>query len=269
MTILQSLLFGALQGLTEFLPVSSSGHLAVLKNLLDLREVPLLFDIILHGATLLVVLIIFRKRIFLIFRALFRWVARKSEEEDRESLRLIIMILIATAVTGALGYFVNKIDAGRDPRLVSGLFIITGLILLAAKRSRGNIGYGDMKIRHALITGAAQGLGVFPGISRSGITIAGSVMSGVSREKAGEYSFILSIPAIIGGLILELRDAGEMTALVSPAALIAGFLTAFIVGFGALLLLIRFVRRGKLHYFSFYLLPLGAAGLIYFSLYPV
>ena len=264
MTLLQSILLGALQGITEFLPVSSSGHLVIMKNILNLEEVPVLFDVFLHAATLIVVCLVFRKRIGGLFKALFHFLQGKKGEEDKESLRLILIILLATVITAVIGFAVSSLGVEQYPRIVSGLFLVTGVILLWARNAKGKNGNRELKIRHALITGAAQGFGVFPGISRSGITISAAVLSGLSREKAGEYSFILSLPAIAGALILELKDLDTLSSLVSVPVVFAGALSAFAVGLVSLLLLLRMVRRGRLFLFSFYLIPLGLFGLVYF-----
>ena len=264
MSLFESLFLGALQGITEFLPVSSSGHLVVMKNLMDLQEIPVLFDVILHVATLLVVVLVFRKRIGELFSALIRFVLGRKREEDRDSLRLIVTILIATAITAVIGFAVSSLEVERHPKIVSSLFIVTGIILLIARKERGSLEYGQIGIKQAVVTGAAQGLGVFPGISRSGITISGSLLSGMSRERAGEYSFILSIPAILGALILELKDLETLSGLTSPLVLTAGAASAFLVGLFSLLLLLKLVKRGKLYFFSFYLIPFGLVGLFFF-----
>lgn len=264
MTIIQGLIFGALQGATEFLPVSSSGHLAVLKTLLDLAEVPILFDVILHIATLIAVVVVFRARVAAILGSLARWIVRRSGDGDGENLRLAWVIALATIVTAALGLLVGRLEVGSSPRLVSLLFVVTGGILIASRFVSGNRTYREIGLRESLVVGFAQGLGVFPGISRSGITISAGLVSGLERERAGEFAFLVSIPAIVGAFALTLRDAGELSESVSFAALAAGFVTALVVGLVALVTLVRLVKRGKLWVFSFYLIPVGIAGLIYF-----
>ncbi|ADK82910.1 undecaprenyl-diphosphate phosphatase [Sediminispirochaeta smaragdinae] len=262
MSMVQALFLGALQGVTEFLPVSSSGHLALMKYFMDLEDVPILFDVILHVATLFVVIWVFRAKVGRLFLALGHLITGKRDEEDNQNLHLILIILAATLVTGVLGLFLEGLDVGRFPRAVAALLVVTGLILLGAKRFSGNIGYEGLGLRHGLFTGLAQGLGVLPGISRSGITISAALASGMNRESAGEFSFLISLPAIAGALLLELRDVGSLLATVPPSSLIAGFLSAFIVGMASLVLLLRLIRRGKLYYFSFYLIPAGILGFI-------
>ena len=262
MTILEAIIFGVVQGATEFLPVSGSGPRAGLKSIMDLSEVPILFDVLLHVATLVVVMVVFRRRIGRVLVSLGRWIGRRAGEEDAPNLRLAWVIVVATVVTGVLGLLLEQLDLGVQPKIVSALFIVTAAILIGAHFFAGNRGYREIGLRDALIVGAAQGLGVLPGISRSGITISASLASGLSRERAGEFAFLISIPAILGALVLSLRDAGELAAVVSPAAIVVGFLSALVVGLVSLLLLIRLIRGGRLFYFSFYLVPLGIAGLI-------
>ncbi len=262
MTIAQALLFGAVQGATEFLPVSSSGHLAVLKTVLDLGDVPILFDVILHIATLIVVVFVFRTRIGGILRSIGRWIVRRADETDGENLRLTWVIIVATVITAVLGLGVGRLDVGAGPRVVSALFIVTGFILIGSRFLSGTRDYREIGLRDGLIVGVSQGLGVFPGISRSGITISAGLVTGLNRETAGEFAFLVSIPAILGAFILTLREAGELSESVGVPALAVGFIAALIVGAAALTVLLRLVRSGKLFYFAIYLIPLGIVGLI-------
>jgi undecaprenyl-diphosphatase len=264
MTLMQSIMLGVLQGVTEFLPVSSSGHLVVLRRFMNLQEVPILFDVLLHVATLFVVLIVFRDRVGRIIVALGRALIGKKDEEDGENLRLFWVIILATAITGVIGIGLEQLEAGRNIKLVSALFIVTGGILWWTRFQQGTVNYGTLGMKQGLITGIGQGLGVLPGISRSGITISAALVSGMDREKAGEYSFLLSIPAILGALLLKLKEAEALFSSISPMVVAAGFASAFFVGLLSLLLLLRLVRRGRLYLFSFYLVPFGIAGLLFF-----
>lgn len=263
MTLLEAVIFGAIQGATEFLPVSSSGHLAVAKAVMDLSEVPILFDVILHVATLAVVCFVFREKVLRIVGSLWRWVTRRSNPEDALFLRLAWVIALATIFTGAIGIALNEFSIGEQPRLVSAMFLVTALVLVASRLLRGERGYESIGWKDAVIVGIAQGLGVVPGISRSGITISAGRLAGMDRERAGEFAFLVSIPAILGALVLSLGDAGELQEAVGPTALIVGFATALVVGLVALLVLVRLIRSGRLYLFAFYLLPLGLAGLIW------
>ena len=263
MTILQSIFLGALQGVAEFLPISSSGHLVVFRNFMNLGEVPILFDVMLHVATLLVVIIVFRKAIFELLKSLGRFVTRKTSEEDSVNLRIIAVILGASVFTAAIGIFIESLDVGHKPKLVSLLFIATAIILVLTRFIKTEeTGYKGAGIKTAIITGIAQGVAVLPGVSRSGMTISSSLFTGIGKEKAGEYSFLLSIPAIAGAILLEIKDFGEMSNSVAPVVLIAGMAAAFIVGLASVLFLLKLIKRNRLFLFSIYLIPFGIYSFI-------
>lgn len=259
MSVLESMLLGVLQGVTEFLPVSSSGHLVAARMLMGIGEIPVLYDVLLHLATLAVVIGVFRKRLVGVLLALLRRLRSKHTVADEENLRLAFLVLLATLTTAIVGLGISRLpdETRENPRLVAVLFVVTGLILLASRWFRGDRGYREIRAAAGVVTGLAQGLGVLPGISRSGITICTSLGVGLSRDRAAEYSFVMSIPAILGAAALKLPDAAELGARISPPALIAGLAASLIVGLGSLLLLIRLVRGGRIYLFSIYLIPLG------------
>ncbi len=258
----EAVLLGFLQGITEFLPVSSSGHLVIARQFLAIRDIPILFDVLLHVSTLLVVSLVFRAGIVRLICSFFRLVTLRSvDSEDRGT---IFAIIVATFVTAVLGLTVESFSPGEHPRLVAGLFLVTGAILFLPKVLSWGGGSRVPGITTGLIVGAAQGLGVFPGISRSGITITASQGAGLSRERAGEFAFIISIPAILGALVLTLRDLESLSGRIDLPGLAGGMLSSFVVGYISLKLLLRLVRRGNLHYFSFYLVPLGLISLFLF-----
>ena len=265
MNTAQALILGLIQGLTEFLPVSSSGHLALMKHIWGLEQVSILFDILLHVATLLAVLIVFRKRLGKIVRALIHALSRKMNDEDRLHLRITALLILATVITAIVGIGIDTtLNLAGNIRLVGVCFIITALILLlTAKLKVGTRHYQDIGARQSLVLGFAQGLGVFPGISRSGISISTGLMLGMNREEAGEFSFLLSIPAILGATLFKIRDLGEITELVGTPALLLGMAASFISGLLALILLMQLVKRGKLFYFAFYLIPVGVFSLLF------
>ena len=261
MTLLQSLFLGALQGVAEFLPVSSSGHLILARQVLKVESVPALFDVILHVATLLVVMVVFRSLILRLLGALGRFLSRRSRSEDNTDLRLIVLVLVATFFTALIGFGLETLDMESRPKLVSLLFLVTSALLITTRFTGGNRQYGDLKLKDGVITGIAQGLGVLPGISRSGITIAAALGLKMERSKAGEFSFLLSVPAVAGALILESKDFSELTGSISAAALLGGFLAAALVGFLSLTMLLKLLRQGRLYLFAVYLIPLGLAGI--------
>ena len=280
MTILQSLLLGALQGVTEFLPVSSSGHLAVAQHLFSLGDVPLLFDVFLHLATLVAVMLYFRRSILKLFCALGRMIARRpvasgvSDENgltksDEASRKTVAAVIVATLVTGVIGIAAEKILPSLSIRFVFAGFIVTAFILLfsqyVSKKRRGADNGNGISWKQALVVGAAQGIGTLPGISRSGSTIAGGLLSGLDRVDAGEFSFIVSIPAILGAFILELKDFDKMSGSIGALQIVIGCAAAFVVGYASLSLLMKIIKKGKLGWFACYLVPLGIAGLLFFK----
>ena len=264
MSIFQAIILGAVQGLAEFLPISSSGHLAIVEYFFKQEDLPILFDILLHVATLAAVCTVFAKRIAGLFCVLGRFIIRKSKPEDKDDLMMIAAIIVATAVTGVIGLLLKDWVKAIDIRLIPLFFIITGLLLIASSKIKHNKPAKNVTLLTAAITGLAQGIGVIPGISRSGSTISASLFVGLDREKAGEFSFLLSIPAILAAFILELKSADNLLAGVSPISLIAGMISAFVVGYFSLRFLLKLIKNGKLMYFAFYLIPLGIGLSIYF-----
>lgn len=263
MSVPEAILYGIMQGLTEFLPVSSSGHLELMKHYFDNQDVPRLFDIILHTATLLAVCIVFFPRLARIFGAVFRKLAGKAVEGDDARLRVFLMIILSTVVTGLLALTLELLDIKLPIIGVYVCFLLTGLVLLATRFFAPEKKSETISIPGALLVGLAQGIGIFPGISRSGITISTSLFTGLSRKEAGEYSFLISIPAILLALAWDILKGGQdLGSVMTPAAVAAGFAASFAVGFGALLLLLRLVRSGKFYLFSIYLIPLAIFGLV-------
>jgi len=266
MTVIQALLLGFLQGVAEFLPVSSSGHLVLARALMDLDNVPELFDVILHVATLFVVIWVFRNRIGGILVSLYRFILRKSDESDQPNLILTLQLIGASVLTAVIGLGISSLNVREDPGIVSALLIVTALILLVTIRSRGSRSIEGIGWGRALLIGAAQGIGVFPGISRSGITIGSGMFSGLDRKAAGEFSFLLSLPAVGGAFLLSLKDAAELSSSVPAISLIAGFAAALLAGYASLKLLLRLIADGRLWVFALYLVPAGVLGLIHFGL---
>jgi undecaprenyl-diphosphatase len=257
MTLFQSVLLGLLQGLTEFLPVSSSGHLVVARRFMGLADIPVLFDVLMHLPTLLAVILVFRRRLAAIVLSIVHGLKGSADESDRVHLRLLAVLALATVATAVIGLVAARLmgDEGLPTRLVGVLFLATAAILIASRRARAEKGYAELGVREAIFTGFAQGLGVLPGVSRSGITLSASLLSGMKREEAGEYTFLLAIPAILGALVLKIDEAGALGVPVATVA--AGLVASFVAGLVALLLLLRVVRRGRMHLFAFYLVPLG------------
>lgn len=279
MKITQAILLGILQGIAEFLPISSSGHLAVAQKLFGLEEVPLLFDIFLHLATLLAVCIYFRKSIGKLLRAFGRIISRKPAPEEiypedllcgteERSRKTILGLIITTLITGVLGIVTSKLIPEMSIKFTCAGFIITAcLLLISSIIEKRNISaepkFDGIIWWQAAIIGVMQGIGTLPGISRSGSTIAGSQFCGVNRSAAGEYSFLASIFAILGAFVLELKDLSDVSESVGIGPLIAGCFTAFIFGYAALFLLMKILKKGKLEFFAVYLIPVGILGLLF------
>ncbi|MBE6344117.1 MAG: undecaprenyl-diphosphate phosphatase [Spirochaetaceae bacterium] len=277
MTIFQGIILGLLQGVAEFLPISSSGHLAVVQRLFDLQDIPLLFDVFLHLATLLAVIIFFWKKILYLLCVFCRWITRRSKQEDSSAHSTIIAFLIGTGVTGVFGILLSDFISDISIKIICCGFIITAFLLLlsawiekkyfankTSQSSEQDLENIYVKPIQGLFIGLAQGFGVFPGISRSGSTIAGALLCGVNRKTAGEFSFLLSIPAILGAFLLEVKDIGQIGSSVGIAPIVAGCVAAFISGFVALFFLMKIICKGKLEWFSLYLIPLGILGIIFF-----
>ncbi len=263
MTYLQAILLGALQGLTEFLPVSSSGHLLLLQDRFGIREVPLLFDVLLHVATLGVVGIVFREKILQLIRGIYRILRKESFVEQEEMKHLVVALIVSTLCTGILGLPLKRWVEQASPKLTSFFFILTALLLVGAGKRKGARTYKELTIVDGVIIGIAQGVGVLPGISRSGITISAGLLRKLERSIAGEYSFVLSIPAILGALVLTIKDMTLLEAHVPIGVLLAGVGSAFLTGYFALKLLLKTLRGGYLGWFALYLVPLGIIGILF------
>ncbi|MGC6427804.1 MAG: undecaprenyl-diphosphate phosphatase [Akkermansiaceae bacterium] len=271
MEIWEAVIVGVVQGLAEFLPISSSGHIVLTQYLLGIREVgsdhqpDLAFEVILHVGTLISVLIFFRPSLWRLVQALYT----KDLVEERKKI-LWLALATVPAVIAALLFkdFFNAVPG--NPFMVSGLLIVTGLVLFVPRLVRGRAeGVG---LKSSLIMGVGQAFAILPGISRSGSTIAAGLVSGVKAERAAEFSFLMSIPAIAGGFVLTMKDRMEETGSFGEALksclsvpYLAGAVAAAIVGLLAISLVMGAVKRGKLEYFSYYCFTAGIAGMAFFS----
>lgn len=262
MSYLQGFILGVIQGVAEFLPISSSGHLLVVRYFMDLQDAPKLFDILLHLATLIVIVVVFRKRIWSLIKVLFELKDLRTNDDVRLRFNVVLMIFLSTFVFGILGMGVKAMDI-NNPVIVYSLFIFTGVLLYIGKRFNGTIPLNKIGIKSSILIGISQGIGALPGVSRSGITITTGIFSGLSREAASEFSFIIAIPAILGAVVLDLKDSGELLSIVSLPVVIFSFVTTMVVGYFSLKILLKMLNSGKFHYFSFYLVPLGILGLIF------
>lgn len=259
---MESALLGALQGLTEFLPVSSSGHLVLAENLLSLKASDyLFFDILLHVATVLAVCVYFKQRLVILLHNGWQWgIKRSSDPAVTRDGQLIIAILLSTIVTGVIGFPLEEfIESIRDELLWVGLaFLFTGILLLSTRFvSKDQASASNFPNRlwvFAILMGIAQAVAIVPGVSRSGATICTALLLGMHASFAVEYSFLMSIPIILG---VSLIQAFKMEMIVGLAPSLAGFGTSLISGLMFLWLLVWITQKGKLYQFAFYTIPLG------------
>ena len=262
MSFFQSIILGIIQGLTEFLPVSSSGHLALAQALFkDFEQPGLLYDTLLHLATLLAVTVFFRKRIMRLFKAFFGLFFIKYRLIYHEERGMLWGIIAATIPTGIIGYLLKDMSEllFEKPIVIGYFLILTSVMLILADRATKG---GPVNPRKAFIVGIAQGLAVFPGISRSGTTIFAGMMVGISREKAAEFSFLISIPAIIGAMLLQFKHLGTLTSS-EITVYLAGMGTAFFFGILAIGVMMEIVKKAKMRYFALYCLIIGICAVVF------
>lgn len=258
MSLWEALILGIIQGLTEFLPVSSSGHLELGKALfgddLEAKE-SMIFTLVMHAATAMSTIIIFRQEIGKIFKGLFQF---KWNEETQYSFKIILSMMPAAFVGLVFEEEIESLFEGQL-LLVGAMLIITGLLLFLADKAKKT----EKKVSfvNALIIGISQAIAILPGISRSGATISTSVLLGIDRGKAAQFSFLMVVPLILGKFLLDLKDLITEPSLAQDgnfAVLSVGFLGAFFSGLIACRWMISLVRNSKLVYFSIYCFIVGA-----------
>ena len=251
MTLFDAILLGIVQGITEFLPISSDGHLAIVQHYLpNFAQPGLLFDVLLHVGTLGAMLLYFQRDVWRLLTAPFR--KTPEARRDRHLLGLIVIASIPTALIGlALKHAVEQWM--ENMLVVAMMLILTGTLLFVGERyrRRGRRGEASLSLSDAVLTGIAQGLAVLPGLSRSGSTIATLLFRGVDGETAARFSFLMAMPAIAGAALLSLKDAGGLPTGEIPVYL-AGTGVAFLVGLGAIRLLLGIIRRQRLVWFTVY-----------------
>jgi undecaprenyl-diphosphatase len=260
MDIIDAILLGIIQGLTEFLPVSSSGHLELGKAVLGENAVPresLLFTVILHFATALSTIVIFRKEVIEIIKGLLQM---KWNDEFKFSLKILISMLPA-AFVGV--FFEKELESmfGENIQLVGVMLLITALLLFLADKAKDTT--KDVTYNNSFIIGLSQAIAILPGISRSGATISTSVLLGIDKTKAARFSFLMVVPLIFGSIAKTLL-AGELSFESSQIAPIAsGFIAAFVSGLLACNWMIQLVRKSKLSWFAVYCMIVGLLAIVY------
>ncbi len=263
METVDAIILGVIQGLTEFLPVSSSGHLELGKAILGDDSVPeesLMFTVVLHFATALSTMVVFRKDIVELLQGLisFKW-----NEQTKFCLKIVASMIPAVFI-GLV--FEEELEAlfGGNVILVGFMLIVTGLLLFLAGRAK-NTGK-PVSWKDAVIIGVSQAIAILPGVSRSGATISTSVLLGNDRTKAARFSFLMVVPLIIGKIAKDVMSGDLVVTSGSSLPLIVGFITAFITGLIACTWMITLVKKAKLHYFSYYCFAVGVVAIIAGSL---
>lgn len=286
MNLLQALFMGLLQGVTEFLPVSSSGHLAIFKNLFGVAtDTGILFDVLLHMGTLVAVVVAFYKDIYklvletcsiiydLVQNAKI-FIENKKTGEDHRYIRIVhnnyrkfvVLIIVSTIPTAFIGYMgKGLVEVAGQNLLAPGIgLLITGILLLVVDFTKaGNKIPKDVTYANAMWIGICQGIATFPGISRSGMTITAGLLNGLNRKFAVKYSFIMSIPAILGAMVLELKDiGGSGVTLALGMNYLAGTIVAGVVGYFCIRAMLVLVRKKKFRYFAYYCFLIGVVSIV-------
>jgi undecaprenyl-diphosphatase len=262
MSIIEAIVLGVVQGLTEFLPVSSSGHIELGKAVLGVELVDaMLFSVVVHAATALSTIIAYWKEIGSLFKGIFKF---QWNEETQFAAKILLSMIPVGIVGFLLKDFVEAFFEG-NLALVGAALLVTGALLLLTKFLEKPIGEGGgVTYGKAFIIGIAQAIAVIPGISRSGSTIATALILGVSREKAARFSFLMVLPPIVGANLVELLDYQPSAATdISAGVLIAGFIAAFVTGLAACLWMIKLVKKGQLTAFAVYCFIVGAIAIGY------
>ena len=269
MNILQAIIIGLVQGLTEFLPVSSSAHLIFIQQALGLTNVPLAFDVLLHVGTLVAVFVYFFSDIIKMIKGFFSSLVDLKDGKFMSEIKrdpykkLAWLTIIATIPVGVVGILFNDIveEMFAGLTIPAFLLLITGCLLYVSQRmNSGKIDVQNITIKESFLMGCGQAIAVLPGLSRSGTTIATGLFAGLDKEFAAKFSFILSIPAILGAAVVQLKDLSGAN--IEVSACIAGFIVAVISGYLAISVLLKLVRERSLDIFAFYCWIVGIIVLV-------
>lgn len=261
MTLPEMIVLAVVQGLTEFLPISSSGHLVLANAILGLAQPGIAVEIVLHLGTLAAVVLYFRRDLAQLARSAAVYLGGGRGERERASIAMVLALAVGTAPSVAAGLLAkSRLESlYENPRQTSIELLVTALILLSTLLVRR--GARPVSIGRALVIGFFQALSLLPGVSRSGATISGGLYLRIRPEEAARFSFLLSIPAILGAIVLEapavLREAGQGRA----GLLLAGCLISFALGYLSIAALLKIVGRGRFGFFGIYCLLVGIAGL--------
>lgn len=260
MGIIDAIILGIIQGLTEFLPVSSSGHLELVKAMQGsnvLAKESMLTTVVLHFATALSTIVVFRKDVGDIFKGLFQF---KLNDSFFYSLK-IVLSMIPAAIVGVV--FSKELETFFDGQilLVGAMLLVTGLLLFLADRAKNTV--KEVSFLHSIIIGISQAIAILPGISRSGATIGTSVILGIDKSKAARFSFLMVVPLILGKVAKDVLSDDFVIEGANYAALSAGFVAAFITGIVACTWMISLVKKSKLTYFAIYCFAVGTVAIVF------
>lgn len=275
MEIIKSIIMGVVQGLTEFLPVSSSGHLAFFNRILGMDASDgILFEVLLHVGTLAAIVAAFFPDVVELVKEGFKLLGRLAAwpfSRDRKPPvrngydRFVLLVIISSIPTAVIGLLLEELVAeGFNSLLIPGLgLLVTGTLLLFSTRfADGKRTEKDLPYKSGFLVGVAQGLAVLPGISRSGSTMVAGLANGMERQFAVKYSFIMSLPAVLGAALLQLKDLEAGTGSSGKlAAYGLGTLASALVGYLCIKLLLEVIRKKKLHYFAYYCYAVGLAAI--------
>jgi undecaprenyl-diphosphatase len=257
MTTLQSIILGIVQGLTEFLPVSSSGHLCLAREIMGVELAEnLTFDIALHAATVLSTIVVLWREIWRILKGAFRF-SGKINDEQSYILKIVISMIPIGVVGFSLKEYIDRV--GDEPWLVGIMLLVTALLLTFAYKAKPRQ-KEDISYRDAFIIGLAQACATLPGLSRSGTTIATGLLLGNKKDSVAQFSFLMVLPPILGNALLDILK-GDFGGDVETLPLIAGFVAAFVTGCLACKFMIEIVKRGKLVWFAIYCALAGAVAI--------
>ncbi|MEX0883166.1 MAG: undecaprenyl-diphosphate phosphatase [Cyclobacteriaceae bacterium] len=259
MTYIQAIILGIIQGLTEFLPVSSSGHLEIASAILGSSSVPaesLMFTVVVHFATALSTVTVFRKDIYEIFRGLFQF---RKNEETLFSMKIILSMIPAVIIGLVFEKELEKLFGGKIV-FVGCMLLVTATLLFLADKARDT--GKSVSFFHAVLIGMAQAIAMLPGISRAGATISTSVLLGIDKNRAARFSFLMVVPLILGKIGKDILDGALNSQVEQFGTLIAAFMAAFIAGLIACTWMIQLVRKSKLTYFSIYCGIVGILAII-------
>jgi undecaprenyl-diphosphatase len=257
MSYFDAIILGLIQGLTEFLPVSSSGHLVLMEHLLGAKMPGVIFELVVHFGTWMSVLIYFRKKVFRLIESIY---TPALEDERKVILYLIIgtvpLVIVALLLRGSI------LSAFGSPLTTAIFLVVTGIILFSTVAApKGN---GRINLLNTVIIGLAQALAVFPGVSRSGTSISAGLFAGVKPMEAAEFSFLLFLPAIGGALVYRAHEFIHLNPALIGQYIVAAVIS-FLTGLAAVYLLLGIIRKGKFKYFGVYCVIVGLFGIIYFG----